>query len=101
MEQTNYTYSQQGGAQQPPMPKTYFLESILTLLFCCLPLGIIALIKANSVESLYRSGDYVGSERASQEAKKYIKWSLIGAVLVYGLYAMILLGLGGLSYFSY
>lgn len=59
----------------PPCPKTWLAESILVTLFCCLPFGIVGIIKAASVSSAYESGDYTKAERNSHEAKK---WTLIG-----------------------
>lgn len=56
----------------PPEPKSYLTESILCTLFCCLPLGIVALSSASKVVPYYRSGDYQGSLCASKKAKKYL-----------------------------
>lgn len=73
----------------PPLPKTWLVESILVTLFCCLPFGIVGIIKASQVESLYRVGRYNESEQASREAGKWVKLSffiglglgLIGVIL--------------------
>ena len=52
--------------------------AILTTVFCCLPLGIVAILQANKVDKLYYAGQYDAANEASQNAKK---WSIIGAVL--------------------
>lgn len=62
---------------QAVMPKTYLTEAILVTLFCCLPLGIVAIIKASGVSQAFNRGDYDGANRASQEAGKWVKWSFI------------------------
>jgi hypothetical protein len=56
-------------------PKNYLVESILVTLFCCLPLGVIGIINASKVESLFKAGDVDGAVKYSEEAKK---WSTIG-----------------------
>ncbi len=56
-------------------PKTWLVESILVTLFCCLPFGIVGIIKSSKVESLFYAGNIEGANRASKEAKK---WTLIG-----------------------
>ena len=39
--------------QVPPMPSNNMVLAILTTVCCCLPLGIVAVIKASQVSSLY------------------------------------------------
>lgn len=77
-----------GGATKPPMPKTWLVESILITLFCCLPLGIVSIIKAASVSSLYSSGDYSGAAEASKQAGKWVKWGVIAGIILYVIYAI-------------
>ncbi len=56
-------------------PKTWLAESILVTLFCCLPFGIAGIVNAANVESRFYAGDTEGSQRASDNAKK---WTSIG-----------------------
>ena len=74
-----------GGYQQPfgnsgnmnrPCPETNLVWAILCTVLCCLPLGIVAILKANKVESYYNMGNYEAALQASQDARK---WSFIGA----------------------
>ncbi len=67
-------FGNNGNSPMPPAPNNHLVMAILTTLFCCLPLGIVAIIKANKVNSLYMSGQYEAAVVASNEAKK---WSLI------------------------
>lgn len=87
--------SQQFGAQnqaQIPransgiMPKTWFVPSILATIFCCLPFGIIGIINATKVESLYKSGDIAGSIEASENAGKWTKYAVLTGLIVGVLY---------------
>lgn len=65
------------GQMQSVCPKTWLLESILVTIFCCLPFGIVGIIKASSVSSKFAIGDFAGAAKASADAKK---WTIIGLV---------------------
>ena len=66
----------------PPMPENYLVWAILTTVLCCLPLGIVSILQANKVSTLYVSGDYIGAQKASAEAKKWALWgTIIGPIL--------------------
>ena len=54
---------QQPQEKKPVKPDSGMLLAILSTIFCCLPTGIVAIIKANKVDKLYYSGDYRGAER--------------------------------------
>ena len=48
---------------------TYLLPAILCTLFCCLPLGIPAIVYATQVTSKQAKGDIAGAQAASQHAR--------------------------------
>jgi predicted secreted protein len=99
-----YTTPVSNGAQQAPqnsqqgypMPKTWLVESILATLFCCLPFGIVGIIKASQVTTCFNAGDYIGAETASKDAKK---WVIIAAccAIVLGFFYAILIFSGALA----
>jgi len=66
--------------QEPIMPKpdNNLILAIFTTLCCCLPFGIVAIIKAAKVDSLYIAKQYTAAQMAADEAKK---WSFIGIVI--------------------
>ncbi|ANQ52708.2 CD225/dispanin family protein [Flammeovirga yaeyamensis] len=72
-------------------PKSYLVESILVTLFCCLPFGIAGIVNASKVESRFYAGDVEGAEKASQEAKKWMKWGLISSIIGGVLYGILML----------
>ncbi len=74
---------------QSPKPDNNMLWAILCTLFCCLPLGIVAIINAAKVDGLYRSGDYSGAQEAADNAKKYAQYGLIGGIIVFVIYFII------------
>lgn len=59
------------------MPDTYLVWAILCTVLCCLPFGIVSIVKSTQVEKLWLSGDKMGARKASDDAKK---WAIIGAV---------------------
>jgi len=72
----------------PPMPKTWLTESVLGTvipLICCWNIfslfGIIGIVYATQVESLYRRGDYDAAEAASRNAGK---WAKVGLWIIFG-----------------
>ncbi len=62
----------------PPKPDNYLVWSILVTLFCCLPFGVVAIVKSCAVDSAYNSGNL---ELAQAEAAAAKKWCLIGACI--------------------
>jgi hypothetical protein len=72
----------------PPMPKTWLTESVLAtvLPFICFwsifsLLGIIGIIYATQVESLYRRGEYEAAQAASRNAGR---WARVALWIVFG-----------------
>ena len=62
-------------------PKNWLIESILVTVLCCLPLGIIGIINASSVEGKYAKGDIDGANKAAQLAKTMVLISAISGVV--------------------
>jgi len=52
--------------------------AILCTILCCTPLGIVSIVYASKVNTLYNAGEYVGAYEASQKAKKF---AIYGAVM--------------------
>lgn len=65
-----------------PKPDSHLMGAILTLIFCCLPFGVVAIVYAAQVDSKYAHGDYAGSERASSSANMWM-WLAFGLGLVF------------------
>ncbi|MBQ3083538.1 MAG: CD225/dispanin family protein [Alistipes sp.] len=62
----------------PMKPDTGLVWGILTTIFCCLPFGIIAIVKATQVDTYWASGLY---EEAYAAAKSARQWALISAAI--------------------
>jgi hypothetical protein len=70
--------------------------SILVTLFCCLPLGIVAIVKSSQVNGLWAQGQYAEAQASAESAKKWAMWSIIIGVVVSVIY-VILAVVGGMS----
>ena len=81
------------GPQMPQKPDNYLVWAILSTLLCCLPFGIVAIVKSSKVDTLWYAGNHTEAIQASNDAKK---WSIISAVvgLVGGLLYVILVAIG-------
>jgi hypothetical protein len=70
---------------QPPMgppPQNYLVWSILTTLFCCMPLGVASIVFSAQVNGKWAAGDFAGAQESSRKAKQFALWSaIIGAVV--------------------
>jgi hypothetical protein len=87
--QTGYGYAARG-----PAPNNYLVWAILATLFCCLPAGIVAIVKAASVNGKWNAGDQAGAEEAANQAKT---WVIISAVV--GLaFSAVLLATGSFNF---
>lgn len=62
----------------PMKPDTGLVWGILTTIFCCLPFGIIAIVKATQVDTYWASGLYEEAYAAAQSSRK---WSIISALI--------------------
>ncbi|MBF0320436.1 MAG: CD225/dispanin family protein [Nitrospirae bacterium] len=70
----------------------YLVWSILATLFCCLPIGIVAIVYSSQVNTRLRAGEIVEARENSRKAKM---WCLIavgswGVVVVLAIVAAIL-----------
>ena len=77
-----------GYAAPPPVggpvggpPDNKLVWSILATIFCCIPLGIVAIIKSAEVNSKWNSGDAAGAHQSAADAAKWIKWAVIAGVV--------------------
>ncbi|XP_072043561.1 proline-rich transmembrane protein 1-like [Amphiura filiformis] len=81
------SYRQQGkGVQYNPkqytQPNDYMCCAIFVTICCCLPLGIVAIVKSTWVRTRLASGDTAGAEEASRSAKCWSIAALVTGLLV-------------------
>jgi hypothetical protein len=75
-----------GGVPPPPPPDTkpssFLAWSILATIFCCLPFGIVSIVYAAKVDSLWYARDYIGAKRAARQARTWFWWAFgVGLML--------------------
>jgi hypothetical protein len=85
-------YQQPGGTQ----PNNHLVWAILTTLFCCLPLGIVSIVKSAQVSGLWAGGRYADAQQAADSAKKWAIWSAVIGVIAFVIYG-ILIAAGAVS----
>lgn len=59
-------------------PSTNLVWAILSTLLCCMPLGIVSIVKAASVNSLWFQGRHAEAVRASESARN---WAIASAAV--------------------
>ena len=75
-------------------PDSNLVWAILSTILCCLPLGIVAIVKAASVEKLWYSGRQEEAIKASEDAKKFSLWGAICSLIFVVLYIIFVVFLG-------
>lgn len=78
-------------------PDNNLVWAILCTILCCLPLGIVSIIKPAKVNELWARGDVAGAHRAASDAKKWAIWGAVISLAFLVLYVIfiVILGLGG------
>ena len=71
-------------------PKNWLIESILVTLLCCLPFGIVGIIFATKVDTLWSTGQYDAAEQASRDAGKWVKIGAVSGAIVIILYLLLI-----------
>ncbi len=75
-------------------PDNNLVWAIICTVLCCLPLGIVAIIKSTKVKELWLQGDHAGAEKAAADAKKYSIWGMAAAGIIWVLYILFFVVIG-------
>ena len=75
--------------QKNVCPDTNLVWAILCTVLCCLPLGIVAIVKSTSVEKLWNQGRYDEARKAANDAKKFSIWGAVLSLIFIVLYFII------------
>lgn len=85
----NEVYDSRKKINQTP----YLVFSILATVFCCIPLGIPAIVFAAKISSLQASGDWDGAQESAKKAKTFtIIAAVVGVVVVIAYFALVFFG---------
>ena len=90
-------YNQPQYGYGPAAPENNLVWAILCTVLCCLPLGVVSIVKATSVNGLWAAGDYAGAQQAADDAKKWAMWgaiaggaSIVISIVAYVIFAVVL-----------
>ena len=75
---------------KPPKPDNNLAWSLVTLLACCMPLGIVSLVYSMKVDTLYYQGQYKEAQKSADLAKKWAIGGIIAALIFWSLYLLFL-----------
>lgn len=90
-ETTNFY---QPGQEPTTPPKNYLVKSIVTLILCCWPFSIPALVNSCKVNNLWAEGKKEEAYEASHKANKWGNISIIVGVIFWVIYIIYWLVLG-------
>lgn len=75
-------------------PDNYLVWAILSTLFCCLPFGIVSIVKSANVNTYWLQGKYEQAYKASADAKKFAIISASISLVGVALYVIFFIFLG-------
>lgn len=70
-------------------PNSNLIWAILTTLFCCLPFGIVAIVKASQVDSHWYAGRYQAAYETSKSAGNWALAAALTSLLVVVIYIIV------------
>lgn len=73
----------------PAPPNNYLVWAILTTICCCLPFGIVAIVKSTKVNQLYAAGQYDLAVMQAQDTKKWCIIAAVTGIVINALYYII------------
>ncbi len=98
MEYLDNPKKQENEKRVPP-PDSYLVWAVLSMLFCCLPLGIVSLIHSLKVDDLWRQGFLQEAEDEAAQAKKWAKYALFAGIAMVVGYVLLYVGIIALGLF--
>lgn len=87
-------YAQPQPADEPTCPPTNLVWAIISMVLCCVPTGIVAIVYALKVSNKYRIGDIKGAERASETGAWWCIATIILGIIFQPLTMLLMMSLG-------
>ena len=72
------------------------IKAVLVTVLCCLPLGIVAIIKSSEVSGKLAVGDIAGAKASAEESHSWSNWGILLTIIFVILYFFLLLSLGSI-----
>ncbi|MDI5976622.1 CD225/dispanin family protein [Amycolatopsis magusensis] len=83
-----------------PPPENHLVWAILTTIMCCVPLGVVALVKSNQVHTLWFSGQFEAAHKAANDAKLWAIWAALSLPILFVLYIVFVVFIFGVGFFG-
>jgi len=80
----------------PQEVPNHLVKAILVTLFCCLPLGVVAIVFAAQVNTQVQAGNLDEARRLSKQANTWGNVGLACGLVAFGLWFLLVI-LGGLA----
>lgn len=81
------------GPMPPVKPNSNLVWGIITTVLCCLPFGIVSIVKACQVDNYWEQGNYIEAYKSSESAKKWAIISVVASVVAWLLYFLFIIGI--------
>lgn len=81
-------------------PDSNLVWAILCTVLCCIPFGVVAIVKAASVDKLWMQGRKEEAKMAAKAAKSYSIWGAVISLLLIVMYFIVLLAIPALGYMT-
>lgn len=95
MPAADRAFSTPPGAGEAYAPvDNHLVKAILSTLFCCMPLGIVAIVYASQVSGKLQRGFYDDAVASAEKANQWANFSIIAGFVVGVLYVLFVLGFG-------
>ncbi|XP_072045767.1 proline rich transmembrane protein 1B-like [Amphiura filiformis] len=78
------------GYDHTVQPKDYWCMALNVTLFCCLPLGLLALVKSSDVRARFALGDSLGAHLASKSTKTFCYLGIVMGIIQYIVVAVLI-----------
>ncbi len=80
--QTPAPYTSTSSQQPAPKPDSNLIWAILTTILCCMPLGIVSIVYAAKVDSLWYAGRQQEAIDAAKSAGNWAIWSAVAGIVI-------------------
>ncbi len=82
------------GTRATTKPASYLGWAIASLVLCCVPLGIVAVVYAARVDALWMSGNHTAAAAASRKARAWVLATATVGIVGLVLYALLVVRTG-------
>jgi hypothetical protein len=71
-------------------PDNNLVWAIICTVLCCLPLGIVSIIKSTKVKELWAQGNHAEAQKHADDAKKWAIWGMVAGGAFWVIYIILI-----------